>query len=97
MVQRSVAVGGSEPIMASIMPKQAQVSPRNGVLPDNTEPIERPNPASASSSGEPTKRIKGRTTGKSAAISAAPNKPPISADMYEAPSARPASPRRVMG
>ena len=81
MVQRSVPVCGSDPIIASIMPKQAQVSPRNGVLPDSTDTMEMPNTASDKSSGEPTNRMKGRTTGSSAAISAAPNSPPIMADI----------------
>jgi hypothetical protein len=81
MVQRSVPVCGSDPIIASIMPKQAQVRPRNGVLPDSTATIEMPNTASERSSGEPTNRMKGRTTGSRAAITAAPNKPPIIADI----------------
>ena len=80
-VQRSVPVCGSVPIMASIMPKQAQVRPRNGALPDSTATMEMPNTASARSSGEPMKRMNGRITGSVSPISTAPNKPPIMADM----------------
>jgi len=39
----------------------------------------------------------GRMIGSAIAISAAPNRPPMSAAIYDAPSARPASPRRVIG
>ena len=53
MVQRSVPDCGSVPIIASIMPKQAKVSPRSGALPDRTATIEMPNTANASNSGEP--------------------------------------------
>ena len=53
MVQRSVPDCGSVPIMRSIMPKHAKVSPRSGALPDKTATIEIPNTAIASSSGEP--------------------------------------------
>ena len=62
-------------------PKQAMVRPRNGVLPDKTATIERPNTARASSSGEPMNKIIGRTIGSTTAINTAPNKPPISADI----------------
>ena len=53
MVQRSVPVCGSDPIIASRMPKQAQVRPRSGVFPDSTATIEIPNTAMARSSGDP--------------------------------------------
>ena len=43
MVQRSVPVCGSDPIMASRIPRQAQVSPRSGVFPESTATIEMPN------------------------------------------------------
>jgi hypothetical protein len=69
------------PIIASIMPKQAAVRPRSGALPDSDETIEIPNTAIASSSGEPMKRMTGRSNGNDTPISAAPNRPPISADM----------------
>ena len=81
MVQRSVPVCGSEPIMASIMPKQAPVRPRSGALPESTDTIEIPNTASARSSGEPMNRINGRTIGSVTAIRTAPKRPPMSADM----------------
>ena len=81
MVQRSVPVCGSEPIIASIMPKQAAVRPRKGALPDSTDTMEMPKTASASSSGEPMKRIMGRMMGRVTPISTAPKRPPISADM----------------
>ena len=97
MVQRSVPDCGSVPIMRSIMPKQANVSPRSGALPDSTATMEIPNTAMPSNSGEPIKRMIGRMTGSATAIKAAPNSPPIKAAIYEAPSARPASPRRVIG
>ena len=44
-VQRSVPDCGSVPIMRSIMPKHAKVSPRSGALPDSTATIEMPNTA----------------------------------------------------
>ena len=97
MVQRSVPDCGSVPIMRSIMPKQANVSPRSGALPDSTATMEIPNTAMPSNSGEPIKRMIGRMIGSATAIKAAPNSPPIKAAIYEAPSARPASPRRVIG
>ena len=53
MVQRSVPDCGSVPIMRSIMPKQAKVSPRSGALPDSTATMEMPNTAMPSNSGEP--------------------------------------------
>jgi hypothetical protein len=53
MVQRSVPDCGSVPIMRSIMPKHAKVSPRSGALPDSVATMEMPNTAMASSSGEP--------------------------------------------
>jgi hypothetical protein len=85
------------PTIASIRPKQAALRPRKGVLPDSVETIEMPNTAIARSSGEPMKRMIGRSNGNETPISSAPNRPPIIADMYDAPSARPASPRRVIG
>ena len=81
MVQRRVPVCGSEPIIASIMPKQAAVRPRSGALPESTDTIEMPNTASASSSGEPMNRMSGRTSGSAMAIRAAPKRPPMSADI----------------
>ena len=37
MVQRSVPVCGSEPIIASMTPKHAIVTPLSGALPDSTD------------------------------------------------------------
>ena len=81
MVQRSVPVCGSEPIIASIMPKQAAVRPRNGALPARTETIEMPNTARPSNSGEPMNKMRGRMIGSVMPMSTAPNRPPMSADM----------------
>ena len=81
MVQRRVPVCGSEPIIASIMPKQPAVRPRSGELPESTATIEMPNTDSASNSGEPMKRISGRTIGSATAMSTAPKRPPMSADI----------------
>ena len=53
MVQRSVPVCGSEPIMAIMMPRQPAATPRNGALPDSTATIEMPSTENANSSGEP--------------------------------------------
>ena len=81
MVQRSVPDCGSVPIIDSIMPKQAAATPRSGALPDSDATIETPNTEIASSSGEPMNRMTGRISGSATAISAAPNRPPISADI----------------
>ncbi len=53
MVQRSVPVCGSEPIMAIMMPRQPAATPRNGALPDKKATIDMPKTENASSSGEP--------------------------------------------
>ena len=53
MVQRSVPDCGSVPIIDSIMPKHAAVSPRSGALPERTATMEMPNTATPSNSGEP--------------------------------------------
>ena len=53
MVQRSVPVCGSEPIMAIMTPRQAAATPRSGALPDSTATMDIPNMENASSSGEP--------------------------------------------
>jgi hypothetical protein len=76
MVQRSVPVCGSEPIIASMTPKQAIVTPFNGALPDRTATVDSPKTDSASISGEPKDSISGRNTGMATAISKEPNRPP---------------------
>ncbi len=81
MVQRSVPVCGSVPIIAIMMPKQPAVIPRKGALPERTATMEMPRTEKASSSGEPMNSITGRRTGMLIASSSAPNIPPISEDM----------------
>ena len=81
MVQRSVPVCGSVPIIAIMMPRQPAVRPRSGALPDSTATIEMPSTEKASSSGEPMNSMTGRRIGMVIASSNAPNTPPISDDM----------------
>ena len=68
--------------MASMTPKQAIVSPRKGVLPDSTATHRDAEHREREKFGRADEnKIIGRTIGSTAAISTAPNRPPIRADM----------------
>jgi hypothetical protein len=80
-VHRCVPVCASSPTIDSMMPTQPAARPRSGALPDSAATMERPKTANASSSGEPIYSMSGRNMGRLIPMSAAPNRPPISADM----------------
>ena len=81
MVQRSVPVCGSVPIIAIMTPRHPTVTPRNGALPDRTATMEMPRMEKASSSGDPMNSMTGRRMGMLIASNSAPKMPPIRDDM----------------
>ena len=85
-----------EPIIDTIRPRAAAVSPLSGARPDRVATMDRPNSVKASSSGEPIESSTGRSTGMLSASTTAPTRPPASEDAKPAPKARPASPLRAM-
>ncbi len=62
-VQRSVPLSEREPIIDTIRPSAAAVSPLSGARPDSVATMERPNSVNARSSGEPIESSTGRSTG----------------------------------
>ena len=95
-VSRGAPVSTSSPTMKKRSPSSALMNPLSGSFPTRFATIESPNTPSPKYSAGP-KAIAARDSGPSASTrSTVPRSPPIIEEKSEIPSARPASPRRVM-
>ena len=95
-VSRGAPVSTSSPTRKKRSPRSALMIPLSGSFPTRLATMESPNTPSPKYSGGPT-AIAARDSGPSASTSRiVPSSPPLIEEKREMPSARPASPRRVI-
>ena len=96
-VKRWMLLCGSSPTIASRKPNAAIMNPLTRFRPASDTMKLRPSTVSIRNSGGPSCSTTGRITGTETASTAAPSSAPTNEMNSTAPSARPPSPRRVIG